>query len=159
MTYDYTDQKVLNYINRKGNLNERIITNLSACFRQWAAEDTHCKYLHSYVITFKLIFDNDVKYIFRKRSPERKLIYAWFKNNFDKITFVAEDDPQLEIFKRLYKDKVIKLKILPKVGCELFSKHVLEELNKYLESLNIPERVVEVETFEHGKNSAIYKVN
>jgi 6-pyruvoyltetrahydropterin/6-carboxytetrahydropterin synthase len=155
----YTTREFVGYKNRKGPNNQRIFTNFSASFRQWAAEGTHCKYLHSYVITFRVVFNDDVREIFKRDVQERKQIQQWFKLNFDKVTFVAEDDPQIKVFERLKKDEIIKLKVLPKIGCEMFAKYTLEELNKFLQKIGVKQHVVEVEVFEHDKNSAIFKLN
>jgi 6-pyruvoyltetrahydropterin/6-carboxytetrahydropterin synthase len=149
--------KEINLINRKVlPKNERLFSGYSACFRQWRADGTHCKYLHSYVLTFKVTFDQDVSSIFLRGKKQRHKISKWFKNTFDKTTFVAADDPYLDIFNILAYDKAIKLKVIDKVGCEMFSEFVLINLNKLLEELGEEQRVISVETFEHNKNSALY---
>jgi 6-pyruvoyltetrahydropterin/6-carboxytetrahydropterin synthase len=34
----------------------KIFDGFSTVFRQWKAEDTHCKFLHGYGISFKITF-------------------------------------------------------------------------------------------------------
>ena len=35
---------------------QKVFDGYSACFRQWKAEGTHCKFLHGYAVSFKLGF-------------------------------------------------------------------------------------------------------
>lgn len=157
----------------------KLIDGFSTCFRQWKAEDTHCKYLHGYSISFKVIFEGSLDYRnwvadfgFMKRSKTRMdyndvrgFVYslsslqpeAWFKNIFDHTVVLAQDDPLLDQFQALQDSRAIVLRVLPLVGCEMFAKFVYDELNKFLyKETEDRVRVVSVECFEHAKNSAIY---
>jgi uncharacterized protein YqgV (UPF0045/DUF77 family) len=54
------------------------------------------------------------------------------------------------------KDGIIKLHILPYVGCERFSEYVFNQLNEIIKSFDVEMDVESVETFEHEKNSALF---
>jgi 6-pyruvoyltetrahydropterin/6-carboxytetrahydropterin synthase len=127
-----------------------------ACFRQWKAEDTHCKFVHSYIIKFKLIFEHDEEKIWKSHPEFFVYLKNWFKNTFDHITFIAADDPYLEQFKQMDKDDIIQLKVLESVGCERFSEYVFYEIKEIIKSFNIKIHIKSVETFEHSKNSALF---
>jgi len=134
----------------------KLFDGYSACFRQWKADGTHCKYLHSYVISFKVEFNHGVEDIFNIYPELKKYMKDWFKETFDHVTFVAEDDPHLDSFKQMEKDGTIKLHILPYVGCERFSEYVFNQLNEIIKSFDVEMDVESVETFEHEKNSALF---
>ena len=38
----------------------KVFDGYSTVFRQWRAEGTHCKFLHGYGISFKIIFEGDL---------------------------------------------------------------------------------------------------
>jgi 6-pyruvoyltetrahydropterin/6-carboxytetrahydropterin synthase len=38
----------------------KLFDGYSACFRQWRAEGTHCKFLHGYAVSFKVTFEGDL---------------------------------------------------------------------------------------------------
>ena len=38
----------------------KIFDGFSTAFRQWKAEETHCKYLHGYGVSFKVQFEGDL---------------------------------------------------------------------------------------------------
>lgn len=132
----------------------------SCAFRQWRA-NSHCNFLHGYALAFKFTFEASeldnrnwvVDFGGLKKLKERLSEY------FDHKTVVAEDDPQLELFKQLDEAKVMDLVIAPAVGAEKFAEmayvlayQVLEE-EGYLPRC----RIVEVEVAEHGANSAIFR--
>lgn len=150
----------------------KVIDGFSTCFRQWKAEDTHCKFLHGYAISFHVTFEGTLDYRnwvvdfgFMKRSKTKMYeqnshiqisVGDWFKHMFDHTTVIAQDDPNFDDFLILANDKVLQLRILPTVGCEMFAAFVYEELNAFLyKETGDRVRVVRVECFEHAKNSAI----
>lgn len=131
---------------------------LSACFRQWRA-DSHCSKLHGYALSVKLTFQAD-------RLDERgwvidfgglKDVKAWLQDTFDHKTLVAEDDPELSLFRSLAAAGVADLKIVPGVGCENFSSMISDHVTGWLETAGHSPRVllVDVEVREHGANSAM----
>lgn len=157
----------------------KIIDGFSTCFRQWGAEDTHCKFLHGYSIKFEVIFEGSlddrnwvVDFGFMKRSLH-KVFYnnlyngkplqthlsldEWFKKMFDHTVVIASDDPEVELFHSLSKKGVIQLRLLTDVGCEKFAQLVYELLEDFvLRETNGRVKVVSVRCFEHEKNSAIF---
>ncbi|MEA1874659.1 MAG: 6-carboxytetrahydropterin synthase [Bacteroidota bacterium] len=136
-------------------------------FRQWRAENTHCKYLHGYGISFKLTFEGDLDYrnwVWDFGGMKRSEIKIdgmsasdWMKYIFDHTTILAEDDPTLETFKTLDKQGVCRLRILPQVGAERFAEYIYRKLNPFIQKeTDNRVKIKQVEFFEHDKNSAIY---
>lgn len=130
---------------------------LSVCYRQWRAK-SHCRLLHGYALAFKFVFESD-------KLDERNWVVDFgdldqlrnaLKIQFDHTTLVAQDDPQREKFEKLYDIGLIRLRLMPDVGCEAFAElayAMAEETCKH----NFPHvRVVSAEVSEHGANSAIY---
>ena len=39
---------------------QKVFDGYSACFRQWKAEGTHCKFLHGYAVSFKIEFEGEL---------------------------------------------------------------------------------------------------
>ena len=96
---------------------------LACVFRQPNADHSHCHLLHGYSLQFKFTFGC-------KELDERnwvqdfgglKTVKQWLKNTFDHTLCVAEDDPELDRFKKMHEDDVVDLRILPAVGCEKFA--------------------------------------
>lgn len=152
----------------------KVIDGFSTCFRQWRADGTHCKFLHGYGISFKVTFEGDLDFRnwvmdfgFMKRAkttisiPSQQLFLKpdeWFKYMFDHTTVIAKSDPELDWYLEASKRKILQLRLLDEVGCELFAKLVSDTLNTFLMiETDGKVKVVEVECFEHNKNSAIYK--
>ena len=140
----------------------------STVFRQWAAEGTHCKYLHGYDVEIKVTFEGKLDHRnwvwdFGGMKRAKGTIdgmnpKAWFDYMFDHTTVIAPDDPELETFKELDNKGVVQLRILEgPVGAEKFAKFVFDKVNKFVqEETEGRVRVVEVEVFENNRNSAIY---
>lgn len=81
-------------------------------------------------------------------------------DNFDHKTVVAADDPEIEWFREAERRGILKLNVLPAVGCEMFAKFIYDAFSAMLPNYGYgPDRVwVEaVEVSEHGANSAIYR--
>lgn len=146
----------------------KVFDGYSCVFRQWRAEGTHCKYLHGYGVSFKVWFEGDL--------DERNWVWdfggmkrakgtidgmnpkAWMDYMFDHTMFVAEDDPFIESFKLMDKAGAAQIRILPAVGAEKFAEFVFNKLNEFVnEETQGRVKVVRVEFYEHGRNSAIYE--
>jgi 6-pyruvoyltetrahydropterin/6-carboxytetrahydropterin synthase len=41
----------------------KVFDGFSTVFRQWKAEDTHCRFLHGYGISFKVYFEGEIRLI------------------------------------------------------------------------------------------------
>ena len=85
----------------------KVFDGYSTAFRQWRATHSHCQYVHGYALKFKVWFEGDLDEknwvcdfgCFKRNGIKKKLA-----NQFDHTTVVAEDDPNMETFKRM--DKV-----------------------------------------------------
>jgi 6-pyruvoyltetrahydropterin/6-carboxytetrahydropterin synthase len=145
----------------------KLFDGYSACFRQWKADGTHCRFLHGYAISFRVWFEGDLdhrnwvfdfggmkraKHNIDYRTP--KDYFAWL---LDHTTIVAEDDPYLPQFKQMDQDGIIQLRVLPSVGCERFAEFLFKKINDFLEvETDNRVRVTKIEVYEHERNSASY---
>jgi len=156
---------------------EKLFDGYSACFRQWKADGTHCKYLHGYAVSFKVTFEGELderNWVFdfggMKRAKnlisvhhrgkdllfEPNKFFTWL---LDHTTIVAEDDPELELFKEMDEKGIIQLRIMKDVGCERFAEFLFLTINDFLKK-ETKERVIatSVTVYEHQRNSATYKL-
>jgi 6-pyruvoyltetrahydropterin/6-carboxytetrahydropterin synthase len=145
----------------------KLFDGYSACFRQWKADGTHCRFLHGYAVSFRVWFEGDLdhrnwvfdfggmkraKHNIDYRTPND--YFAWL---LDHTTIVAEDDPYLPQFKQMDQDGVIQLRVLPSVGCERFAEFLYNKINDFLVvETDGRVRAVKVQVYEHDKNSASY---
>ena len=145
----------------------KIFDGFSTVFRQWRADGTHCQFLHGYGISFKITFEGEL--------DERNWVWdfggmkrakgtidgmnpkAWMDFMFDHTVIVAEDDPHLELFEDMDKNKLIQIRVIPATGAEQFAKYIYDKVNEFvLKETNNRVRVTQVEFKEHNKNTAIY---
>jgi len=145
----------------------KLFDGYSACFRQWKAEGTHCRFLHGYAVSFRVWFEGEL--------DERNWVWdfggmkrakgningltpkAYFDYLLDHTTIVAEDDPYMDQFLQMHIDGVIQLRVLPATGCERFAEYLYEKINTFLsEETNGRVRATKVEVYEHERNSASY---
>jgi 6-pyruvoyltetrahydropterin/6-carboxytetrahydropterin synthase len=146
----------------------KLFDGYSACFRQWKAEGTHCRFLHGYAVSFRVWFEGELdhrnwvwdfggmkraKNTIKGMSPKDYFAYL-----LDHTTIIAQDDPYLSNFTQLNNDGIIQLRILPAVGCEKFAEHLYKVINEFL-TIETEGRVkaVKVEVYEHERNSASYE--
>jgi len=145
----------------------KIFDGYSTCFRQWRANGTHCQFLHGYGISFKITFKGELdekNWVWdfggmkrAKGTIDSMNPKAWMDYMFDHTVIMAEDDPYLELFKDMDKNKLIQLRVIPATGAEQFAKFIYNKVNEFvLEETNNRVRVTQVEFKEHNKNSAIY---
>lgn len=153
------------------NFSTKIMDGYSTCFRQWRAEDTHCKFLHGYAVKVQLTFEGTtddrnwvVDFGFAKRAKSKITLFdgtprnlkEWFDYMLDHTTLIAETDPQLDRFIELDRLGVIQLRILPEVGCERLAELIYEVVSTVL-SEEFPDRDVtltSVSVIENEKNQA-----
>ena len=145
----------------------KLFDGYSTVFRQWKAEDTHCRFLHGYAISFRVWFEGELdhrNWVWdfggMKRSKTQikgmspKDYFTWL---LDHTTVIALDDPHLESFKQLSSEGLIQLRIIPATGCEKFAEHLYTKINTFLkEETEGRVKAVLVEVYEHEKNSASY---
>jgi 6-pyruvoyltetrahydropterin/6-carboxytetrahydropterin synthase len=145
----------------------KVFDGFSTVFRQWRADGTHCQFLHGYGISFKITFEGELDeknwvWDFGGMKRAKGTIdgmnpKTWMDYMFDHTVIMAEDDPYLELFEDMDKNKLIQLRVIPATGAEQFAKYIYDKVNKFvLEETNNRVRVTQVEFKEHNKNSAIY---
>jgi 6-pyruvoyltetrahydropterin/6-carboxytetrahydropterin synthase len=145
----------------------KLFDGYSACFRQWKADGTHCRFLHGYAISFRVWFEGDLdhrNWVFdfggMKRAKTKMNGMSpkdYFAYLLDHTTIVAQDDPHLEQFKQMDKDGIIQLRIMDAVGCERFAQYLYDIINGFLElETDNRVRVTKIEVYEHERNSASY---
>ncbi len=134
---------------------------LSCCFRQWRAQ-SHCRFLHGYALQFRVEFEtveglDDRHWVVDFGAL--KSFRGWLEEMFDHRTLVAQDDPQLALFRQLHEQGLIQLREVPASSCEAFARMVFDYLQQWLpENGYAPERVRlrQVEVREHDGNGASY---
>jgi 6-pyruvoyltetrahydropterin/6-carboxytetrahydropterin synthase len=145
----------------------KLFDGYSACFRQWKAEGTHCRFLHGYAVSFRVWFEGELderNWVWdfggmkrAKGNIEGMSPKAFFEHLLDHTTIIAEDDPFLPLFRQMDSVGIIQLRILPAVGCERFAQYLYEKINTFLsEETNGRVRATKVEVYEHERNSASY---
>jgi 6-pyruvoyltetrahydropterin/6-carboxytetrahydropterin synthase len=146
----------------------KLFDGYSTCFRQWRAEDTHCKFLHGYAVSFRVWFEGELdhrNWVWdfggMKRSKTKILgmspndYFAWL---LDHTTIIASDDPYLDTFHKMYSDGIIQLRVLPATGCERFAEFLYDTINIFLaKETEGRVKAVKVEVYEHERNSASYE--
>ena len=146
----------------------KLFDGYSACFRQWKAEGTHCKFLHGYAVSFRVWFEGEL--------DERNWVWdfggmkrakgtidgmnpkAWMDYMFDHTMIIAEDDPFLESFKLMNQAGAAQIRILPAVGAEKFAEYIYNKLQEFVnQETEGRVKIVRVEFMENGRNTAIYQ--
>lgn len=112
------------------------IDEFPVAYKQWKA-DTHCKFNHGYSFSMKFYFGTDE---LDRRGwvcdyGGLKELKQFLKDQFDHRTLIAADDPDLEKYKQLEKEGIMKLNILPAMGCEALA----DQLYKYVNGVYIPD--------------------
>jgi len=145
----------------------KLFDGYSTVFRQWKADETHCKYLHGYAISFRVWFTGDLDYrnwvwdfggMKRAKNTidgmQPKDYFAWL---LDHTTVIAEDDPHLDLFRLMDNDSLIQLRVIPATGCERFAEFLYSKINEFLAvETNGRVKASKIEVYEHEKNSASY---
>jgi 6-pyruvoyltetrahydropterin/6-carboxytetrahydropterin synthase len=145
----------------------KLFDGYSCVFRQWKAEGTHCRFLHGYGVSFRVWFEGQLDernwvWDFGGMKRAKGTIDGmnpkeWMDDMFDHTTIIAEDDPHLGNFIKMWKDGIIQLRIIPATGAEQFAKYIYQKLNTFIqEETDGRVKVTQVEFMEHNKNTAIY---
>ena len=146
----------------------KIFDGFSTVFRQWKAEETHCKYLHGYGVSFKVWFEGELdekNWVWDfggMKRAENKIDdmspKEWMDHMFDHTVIIAEDDPFVESFQSMGVHGAAQVRVIPAVGAEKFAEFIFNKLNNFvkLETKNRV-KVIRVEFMEHGKNSGVYE--
>ena len=131
----------------------KIFDGFSTVFRQWKADETHCRFLHGYGISFKVYFEGELdnrNWVWdfggMKRAKtliEGKQPKAWMDYMFDHTVIIAEDDPGMGGWKTM--------------DAEKFAEYIFNKINPFVEEETDGRvRVTKVKFMEHGKNAAYY---
>lgn len=126
--------------------------------RQWRA-DSHCRFVHGYSREFYFEFGANelTKEGWVVDFGGLKELKKWLEHMFDHTFLVAQDDPQMDAFKKLDADGAIQLRVLPNPGMEGTALFVYEEAMKILKKLYGDRAwITLVEVSENEKNSAQY---
>lgn len=145
----------------------KVFDGFSTVFRQWKAEDTHCRFLHGYGISFKVYFEGELdhrNWVWdfggmkrAKTQIDGKSPKEWMDYMFDHTVIVAEDDPGIKGFQTMDQLGVIQLRIIEATGAEKFSEYIFNKLNEFVKTETKDRvRVIKVKFMEHGKNAAYY---
>jgi 6-pyruvoyltetrahydropterin/6-carboxytetrahydropterin synthase len=132
---------------------------LSCAFRQWQAQDSHCRFVHGYALAFRFAFvcstldDRGWCIDFGGLKPVR----AWLHEMFDHTLLVAADDPALPAFQRLEAEGLARLRLLDAIGCEAFAAEAYRWTAGFLDQQTAGRVMLEqVEVSEHAGNTASY---
>lgn len=86
-----------------------------------------------------------------------KKVRQWLHETFDHKLIASQDDPGLDMLKKLDEAGLCQLRILPAVGCEAFAWHSWRHINALVQKTTQNRVHVEsVQVREHAGNSAIY---
>lgn len=118
------------------------IQEFPCAYRQWRADDRpgpipSCRRLHGYSFSFKFYFGTnnlDARNWVADYGSLRPL-KEFLQSQFDHTTICAADDPNLDWFKEADRLGIMKLIILPSIGCESLA----DQLYKYVNGVFIPE--------------------
>lgn len=105
-------------------------------YRQYKA-DSHCNTIHGYAFSMKFYFGTnqlDVRNWVADYGGLKELKQV-LSDMFDHTLLVAEDEPQMELYKQLEKAGLAKLTVLPRLGCE----GLADILYKYVNAVYIPD--------------------
>ena len=145
----------------------KLFDGFSCCFRQWKANDTHCKFLHGYAVSFRVIFEGELDYRnwvwdFGGMKRSKTLIDGmqpkqWMDYMFDHTVLVAQDDPFVTEFEMMEDAKVAQIRIVEATGAEKFAEFLFVKLNEFVKTeTNNRVKIAQVEFMENNKNTAIY---
>ena len=145
----------------------KVFDGFSTVFRQWKAEDTHCRFLHGYGISFKIYFEGELdhrNWVWdfggmkrAKTQIDGKSPKEWMDYMFDHTLIVAEDDPYIKAFQQMDTAGVAQVRVIEATGAEKFAEYIYNKLNKFVETETEGRvRVTKVKFMEHGKNAACY---
>ncbi len=105
-------------------------------YRQWRA-DSHCRFIHGYSFSMKFFFgtnDLDVRNWAADYGGLKEL-KRFLEDNFDHTLLVAEDDPEIEMYREMKRRHIAKVVELPKLGCESLA----DLMYRYVNGVYIPE--------------------
>ncbi len=57
----------------------KLFDGYSTCFRQWRAEGTHCRFLHGYVVSFRVWFEGELDHLSDEQILQLEKIFEDFE--------------------------------------------------------------------------------
>ena len=146
----------------------KLFDGFSCVFRQWKAENTHCRFMHGYGVSFRVWFEgglDDRNWVWDFGGMKRAQTKidgmspkAWMDYMFDHTILVAKDDPMLSLINELEHNKIAQVRVVEATGAEKFAEFIFGKLNTFVQTETDGRvRVAKVEFMEHGKNTAIYE--
>lgn len=105
-------------------------------YRQWRA-DTHCNQIHGYSFSIRVFFGADTLDARNWCADYGGLkdLKKILEDQFDHTLLVAEDDPDMDVFKLLQERGMAKLTIIPATGCEALA----DMIYKFINGVYIPD--------------------
>ena len=148
-------------------ISTKLFDGFSCVFRQWKAENTHCRFLHGYGVSFRVWFQGELderNWVWdfggMKRAKTRidgLSPKEWMDYMFDHTLIVAEDDPELRAFQQMDTAGVAQVRVIPATGAEKFAEYIYHKLNEFVKTETEGRvKVTKVTFAEHGKNAAYY---
>lgn len=145
----------------------KVFDGFSTVFRQHAAKETHCRFVHGYGVSFKVYFEGDLdhrNWVWdfggmkrAKNKIDGKTPKAWMDYMFDHTLIVADDDPFKNAFIEMGEAGVAQVRIIPATGAEKFAEYVFNKINEFVKKETDGRvKVVKVKFMEHNKNAAYY---
>ena len=145
----------------------KVFDGFSTVFRQWKADDTHCKFFHGYGISFKVYFEGELdhrNWVWdfggmkrAKTKIDGKSPKEWMDYMFDHTMIIAKDDPFMESLKLMDNAGAAQIRIVEATGAEKFAEYVFNKINDFVhEETEGRVKVTKVKFMEHGKNAAYY---
>ena len=146
----------------------KLFDGFSCVFRQWKAENTHCRFMHGYGVSFRVWFEgglDDRNWVWDFGGMKRAQTKIdgmnpkeWMDYMFDHTILVAKDDPMLSFMNVLEHNKIAQIRVVEATGAEKFAEFIFDKLNTFVQTETEGRvRVAKVEFMEHGKNTAIYE--
>ncbi len=135
--------------------------NLPCAHRQWK-HDGHCAYIHGYSREYTFNFDAESmdQHGWVVGFGDLKELGEYLVEMYDHTMLIAEDDPELPVFKELHEKGLCDLRIVPDTSLEGSAKTALEKANQLLSRITEDRaRCFQVEARENDKNSAIYTID
>lgn len=145
----------------------KVFDGFSTVFRQWKAEDTHCKFVHGYGVSFKVYFEGDLdhrNWVWDFGGMKRAKTQIdgmspkeWMDYMFDHTLIIAEDDPYIKAFQQMDEAGVAQVRVIPATGAEKFAEYIFNKINEFVQiETEGRVKVTKVKFAEHGKNAAYY---
>ncbi|MDX9998797.1 MAG: 6-carboxytetrahydropterin synthase [Phenylobacterium sp.] len=134
---------------------------LTCALRQWRA-DSHCALLHGYSLGFRFTFAAEqldaAGWVVDFGKGGFGPIREWLHATFDHTLLVAEDDPARETLMALGAAGLAQPRLVPGVSCERLAQYVFDNCDPMVRAASRGRCWIDqVECFEHGANSAIYR--